>query len=306
MTEWTERDIPDQSGRVAVVTGANSGLGLVTATELARAGAHVVMAVRNTAAGERASEGIRRSLPNAEVQVRQLDLASLESVRAFAKGMCDDFPSIDLLVNNAAVLHMGEPRTTEDGFEAIFGVAVLGHFALTGLLLDNIRRAGASRVLSVSSVFHKKARLDPNDLMSRDDFTARRAYGRSKLANTAFALELDSRLREAGSAVVSVVAHPGICRTNFSPRAFEDAGVVARTIDRTTQLAFQSAERGVRPLLYAATAPGVRGGQFYGPSGFREIRGKVVEVEANAQAGDPAFRKELWSAAERLTGVSYL
>ncbi|WP_367124973.1 oxidoreductase [Streptomyces phytohabitans] len=306
MAEWTERDIPDQSGRVAVITGANSGLGLVMATELARHGARVVLAVRRVEAGEEAADGIRRAVTGAQVEVRRLDLASLASVRDFAKEATADLPVIDLLVNNAGVLHMGDRQTTEDGFEAIFGVAVLGHFALTGLLLDQLRTADAPRVLNLSSVFHNKAHLDVNDLMSDNDFGPRRAYGRSKLANTALALELDRRLREEGSPVASVLAHPGICRTNFSPRAFETAGVVARNLDAMVQSTFPSVERGARSLLYAATAPEAKGGRYYGPSGFRELRGPVAEARVNPQAADPAFRKELWSAAERLTGVSYL
>ncbi|MEW1796270.1 oxidoreductase [Streptomyces niveus] len=306
MTEWTERDIPDQSGRVAVVTGANSGLGLVTATELARGGAHVVMAVRNTVAGERAVADIRRSLPNAAIEARQLDLASLQSVRAFAKGMGDDFPAIDILVNNAGVLHLGSPRTTEDGFEAHFGVNMLGHFALTGLLLGTLGPAAGTRVVSISSTAHRGAHLDFDDLMSRGDFKPRRAYARSKLACTLYGFELHRRLERDGSPVASVVAHPGICRTNLSPRAFEEADPVSRAIDRATQLMFAPVQAGARSQLHAATAPGVRGGQFYGPSGFKEFRGPVALTRPNPEAADPAYGKKLWTAAEALTGVSYL
>ncbi|WP_329391278.1 oxidoreductase [Streptomyces sp. NBC_01716] len=305
MTEWTERDIPDQSGRVAVVTGANSGLGLVTATELARSGAHVVMAVRREGAGAREAAEIRRALPDVRIETRQLDLASLESVRAFAKGMNDDFPAIDLLVNNAGVLHLGPARTTGDGFETHFGVNTLGHFALTGLLLGNLSRAEAPRVVSISSTSHRIARLDFDDLMSRNNFKPRRAYARSKLACTVYGLELHRRLEKAGSPVLSVVAHPGICRTNLSPRAFEDQWAISRAVDRATQRAFASVHEGARSQLHAATAPGVRGGQFYGPSGFKEMRGPVATTEPAPQAADPASGKKLWAAAEELTGISY-
>ncbi|MBO4275334.1 oxidoreductase [Microbispora triticiradicis] len=306
MTEWNASHIPDQHGRVAVVTGANSGLGLVTATELARHGAHVVMAVRDVAAGERAAEAIRRSAPRAGIEVRELDLASLASVRAFAKGMTAGFPAIDLLVNNAGLVLLGPARTTADGFELQLGTNMLGHFALTGLLLGGLGRADAARVVSLSSITHKNARLDFDDLMSRRDFNASRAYGRSKLATTAFGLEFDRRLRAAGSPVVSVVAHPGLSRSNLTPRAWEHRGRIGRIFARIGLLVTQPAERGALPQLFAATAPGVRGGQFFGPSGLFETRGRVVEVRPSAHAADPTVGRRLWAAAEDLTGVTYL
>ncbi|KAA9376986.1 SDR family NAD(P)-dependent oxidoreductase [Microbispora cellulosiformans] len=306
MTEWNASHIPGQHGRVAVVTGANSGLGLVTATELARHGARVVMAVRDTGAGERAAEAIRGSVPRAEVEVRELDLASLASVRAFAKSMTGDFPAIDLLVNNAGLVLLGPARTTADGFELQLGTNMLGHFALTGLLLDCLGRADAARVVSLSSITHKNARLDFDDLMSRRDFNASRAYGRSKLATTAFGLELDRRLRATGSPIISVVAHPGVSRSNLTPRAWEHRGRIGQIFARGGLLVTQPAERGALPQLFAATAPGVRGGQFFGPSGLFEMRGRVVEVSPSAHAADPTVGRRLWTAAQDLTGVTYL
>ncbi|MEV4457447.1 oxidoreductase [Microbispora sp. NPDC049633] len=306
MTEWNASHIPDQHGRVAVVTGANSGLGLVTATELARNGAHVVMAVRDIAAGEREAEAIRRSAPRAEIEVRKLDLASLASVHAFAKELTADFPAVDLLVNNAGVVILGPARTTADGFELQFGTNMLGHFALTGLLLDSLGRADAARVVSLSSITHKNAHLDFDDLMSRRDFNASRAYGRSKLATTVFGLELDRRLRAAGSPVVSVLAHPGLSRSNLTPRAWEHRGRMGRIFARGGLLVTQPAERGALPQLFAATAPDVRGGQFFGPSGLFETRGRVVEVRPSTEAADPSVGRRLWTAAEALTGVTYL
>ncbi|MEV7807931.1 oxidoreductase [Microbispora sp. NPDC088329] len=306
MTDWNASHIPDQHGRVAVVTGANSGLGLVTATELARRGAHVVMAVRDTAAGEREAEAIRRSAPRTEIEVRELDLASLASVHAFAKDLTADFPAIDLLVNNAGVVLLGPARTTADGFELQLGTNMLGHFALTGLLLDTLGRADAARVVSLSSITHKNAHLDFDDLMSRRDFKAGRAYGRSKLATTVFGLELDRRLRAAGSPVVSVIAHPGLSRSNLTPRAWEHRGRIGRVFARGGLLVTQPAERGALPQLFAATAPDVRGGQFFGPSGFMETRGRVVEVRPSTEAADPGVGRRLWTAAEALTGVTYL
>ncbi len=301
MTAWTADDIPDLRGRVAVVTGANSGLGLVTATELARHGARVVLAVRNVAAGRKVAAGL-----GSETEVRELDLASLASVRAFAGKLVAGHPAIDLLVNNAGLVLLGPPRTTADGFELQLGTNMLGHFALTGLLLDALGRAPAARVVSLSSITHKNAHLDFGDLMSRTDFNASRAYGRSKLATTVFGLELDRRLRVAGSPVTSVIAHPGLSSSNLTPRAWEHRPRTGRIAARIGLLATQPAERGALPQLYAATAPDVRGGQFFGPAGFREIRGDVTEVRPSPEAADPTVGRRLWTASEGLTGVSYL
>ncbi|MFJ1761350.1 oxidoreductase [Amycolatopsis sp. NPDC088138] len=306
MSAWTAEDIPDLRHRVAVVTGANSGLGLVTATELARHGAKVVLAVRNTDAGEKAAAGIRQSAPGAELEVRRLDLASLASVRTFAGKLTADHEAIDLLVNNAGLVILGPRSTTADGFELHMGTNMLGHFALTGLLLDAVSRAAAPRVVSLSSIVHKTATLDLDDLMSERGFDGSTAYRRSKLATTAFGLELDRRLRAAGSPVVSVLAHPGVTRTNLTPRAFGESGLAKRILARIYAVSAQPAGRGTLPQLYAATAPGVRGGQFFGPSGRREYRGHAVEVRASARAADPDFGRRLWRAAEALTDVRYL
>ena len=203
MSGWTAAQIPDQAGRVAVVTGANSGLGLVTATELARHGARVILAVRNTAAGR----DVAHRMPG-DVEVRELDLAALASVRQFAVALVADHPSIDLLINNAGVVLLGPRHITPDGFELQFGTNFLGHFALTGLLLPAVAAGRAPRVVSLSSITHRTAHLDFDDLMSERGYRASPAYGRSKLANTVFGLELDRRLRAAGSPVASVLAPP--------------------------------------------------------------------------------------------------
>ncbi|OSP43885.1 short-chain dehydrogenase [Streptomyces sp. 13-12-16] len=301
MAGWTADRIPDQHGRTAVVTGANSGLGLVTADELARHGARVVLAVRDTAAGEEAARRI-----GGDVEVRELDLASLDSVRSFAAKLAADHPAIDLLVNNAGLVLLGPRRTSADGFELHIGTNMLGHFALTGLLLDRLAAAREPRVVSLSSITHKNAHLDFDDLMSERDYRAASAYGRSKLATTVFGIELDRRLRAAGSPVVSVLAHPGLTRTNLTPRAWEHRGRIGRLIARGGLLVTQPVERGALPQLRAATDPGVRGGQFFGPSGFFETRGRVTEARLSREASDPAVGERLWTAAEELTGVSYL
>ncbi|MEZ3179045.1 SDR family NAD(P)-dependent oxidoreductase [Streptomyces pimonensis] len=301
MAGWTADRIPGQQGRIAVVTGANSGLGLITATELARRGAHVVLAVRDTAAGAEAARRI-----GGDTEVRELDLASLDSVRAFAAKLAADRPAVDLLVNNAGLVLLGPRRTTADGFELHIGTNMLGHFALTGLLLDGLEAAREARVVSLSSITHKNAHLDFDDLMSERDYGAASAYGRSKLATTVFGVELDRRLRAAGSPVISTLAHPGLTRTNLTPRAWEHRGRLGQVIARLGLLVTQPVEQGALPQLRAATDPGVRGGQFFGPSGFGETRGRFTEARIGREAADPAVGGRLWAVAEELTGVRYL
>jgi len=301
MTGWTADRIPDQHGRIAVVTGANSGLGLVTATELARHGAHVVLAVRNTAAGREAARRI-----GGDVEVRELDLASLDSVRAFAAQLAADHPVVDLLINNAGLVVLGPRRTTSDGFELHLGTNMLGPFALTGLLLGTLAGAPAPRVVSLSSITHKNAHLDFDDLMMERDYKPSPAYGRSKLATTIFGLELDRRLRATGSPIISTLAHPGLTRTNLTPRAWEHRGRLGRAISSVGLLSTQSVEQGTLPQLRAATDPGVTGGQFFGPAGMWETRGRVTEAKLSRDAADPAIGRRLWAVAEDLTGVRYL
>ncbi|GAA1997356.1 oxidoreductase [Microbacterium ulmi] len=307
MTAWSAADIPDQTGRTAIVTGANSGLGLVTATELARHGASVVLAVRNTAAGEDAARAVRELAPRSELVVRAIDLASLASVRDFAAQIADERESIDLLVNNAGAQNLGPRRTTVDGYEFHLGTNLLGHFALTGLLLPTLSRGADPRVVSLSSITHKRERLDFDDLQLERSFSPMHAYGASKLATTTFGIELDRRLRAAGSPVGSVLAHPGLARSSFIEHAWEDRGVVGRTMGRLFSLvATQPTERGALPQLYAATARGVQSGQFFGPDGRGERRGDVTAVRASRTASDPVAARQLWSVAEALTGVTYL
>ncbi|MFC9112714.1 MULTISPECIES: oxidoreductase [Streptomyces] len=301
MSGWTADRIPDQHGKVAVVTGANSGLGLVTATELARRGAHVVLAVRNLAAGAEAARRI-----GGDTAVRELDLASLASVRAFAGKLTADHPSVDVLVNNAGLVRLGPRRTTADGFEAHLGTNMLGPFALTGLLLDALAAGHGGRVVGLSSITHKNAHLDFDDLMSERGYRAAPVYGRSKLATTLFGLELDRRLRAARLPVISALAHPGLTRTNLTPRAWQHRGRLGRLIAVGGMLATQSVEQGTLPQLRAATDPEVRGGQFFGPARLWETRGPVTEARLGREAADPAVARRLWTAAEDLTGVRYL
>jgi NAD(P)-dependent dehydrogenase (short-subunit alcohol dehydrogenase family) len=300
--KWTAEQIPDQAGRTAVVTGANSGLGLVAARELARAGADVVLACRNTEKGEAALGSIRADVPGAKVAVESLDLSSLDSVRDFAGRFAAGHEGLDLLINNAGV--MAPPRReTADGFELQFGTNHLGHFALTGLLLGKLQGREGARVVTVSSTAHKMGKIDFDDLQRRRRYFRWTAYGQSKLANVLFARELDRRLREAGSTVSSLAAHPGYSATNLQSAAPPLLDRVVMTV--TNHLLAQSAEMGALPELYAATRPNLDGGLFIGPDGFEEQRGHPKVVNPVRAGRDGAAAARLWTVSEELTGVSY-
>ena len=302
MAKWTFEDIPDQDGRVAVVTGANSGLGLITARELARAGATVILAARGGKAHAAMGE-IAGSVPDAKLEPRELDLADLSSVRAFAQAVSSDHDRLDVLVNNAGV--MMPPRTeTADGFELQFGTNHLGHFALTGLLLDRLKAADAARVVTVSSLEHRPGRLDFDDLQSERSYSPRGAYQQSKLANAVFGLELDRRLREAKLPLASVLAHPGYSATNLQLTG--PTGLMKAVLRVGNQLLAQSVEQGALPQLYAATADGVESGSFIGPDGLREARGHPTVVQPAGRARKPESGRRLWEVSEELTGVRYL
>jgi NAD(P)-dependent dehydrogenase (short-subunit alcohol dehydrogenase family) len=295
--KWTADRIPSQEGRVAVVTGSNSGLGLIAARELARAGARVVIACRNTEKGEAAARDIAGS-----AEVRELDLGSLDSVRAFAEGYSSEHDRLDLLINNAGV--MAPPRReTSDGFELQFGTNHLGHFALTGLLIGAMGSGDDRRVVTVSSTAHRTGTIRFDDLQGERRYRRWRAYGQSKLANLLFALELDRRLRAAGSRIVSVAAHPGYAATNLQSAA---APRVDRMVMAVTNRVFaQSAEMGALPLLYAATHPGLEGGTYIGPDGRGEQRGYPEPASPNRDARDEEVARRLWTVSEELTGVRF-
>jgi NAD(P)-dependent dehydrogenase (short-subunit alcohol dehydrogenase family) len=301
--KWTAADIPEQSGRTAVVTGANSGLGLVTARELARAGAAVVIACRNTAKGEQAATAIRDAAPSVEVRVAELDLADLASVRAFAERLSAEHDRLDLLVNNAGV--MAPPRRlTKDGFESQLGTNHLGHFALTGLVLGTLLAAPAPRVVTLSSGAHRIGSIKFDDLQRERGYNNWSAYGQSKLANLLFCFELQRRATEAGSSLRSVAAHPGYAATNLQfagPSRLYERAIMAVT----NRVIAQSAEMGALPTLYAATAPDLPGGSFVGPDGFMEQRGYPHIVTAAGKAYDEDAWRRLWETSVRLTGVQY-
>ncbi|MFJ9307823.1 oxidoreductase [Streptomyces cyaneofuscatus] len=299
---WTVERIPDQSGRVAVVTGANSGLGLATARALARRGGRVILAVRDEERGRRAVADITAGQPGAELEVRRLDLADLDSVRAFSDALHADRPRLDLLVNNAGV--MAPPRSSgAQGYELQFAANHLGHFALTGLLLDLLERGQDPRVTTVTSVNHRKARLDFGNLNGERGYKPMVFYDRSKLANAVFGHELHRRLAASGSPVRSVLAHPGYTATNLQTSA--PTGLVKLLFGRVLLPLAQRPDAGALPQLYAATAPGVRGGELIGPDGRGELRGGPTRVPLAPVATDAETGRRLWEASEELTDVRF-
>lgn len=303
MSGWNENAIPDQRGRVAVVTGANSGLGFVTARELARKGARVVLACRSAVRGSEAADRIVAEVPGAEAEFGRLDLGDLASVREFAAAF--PYERLDLLVNNAGLMAMPY-GTTADGFETHFGVNHLGHFALTGLLLPALLDAPGARIVTVSSMMHMFANIDIDDLNSGQRYRRWIAYARSKTANLLFTHELARRLAAAGSDVVAVAAHPGYAATNLQtagPRA-EGRKAVERIMGLGNRVVAQSAEAGALPSLYAATAPDVRPDSFTGPR-LAMWRGAPAPSRRAPWTLNDAAGERLWAASEELTGVVY-
>ncbi len=300
--KWSSEQIPDQSGRTAIVTGANSGLGLATARELARHGARVVLACRNTAKGESALAEIRADAPDAQVELAALDLSSLDSVRSFAERYRADHDGLDLLINNAGL--MAPPRgVTADGFELQLGTNHLGHFALTGRLIGAMEGRTGARVVTLSSGMHKVGRINFDDLQSERRYSRWRAYGQSKLADLMSALELDRRLRAAGSTISSVAAHPGYAATNLQSAAPPLVDRLALTV--TNAIVAQSADMGALPTLYAATCPDLEGGSYVGPDGLGELRGYPRICTPSRAARDEAVAARLWSVSEELTGAHF-
>jgi len=298
---WDAGEIPDQRGRQAVVTGANSGIGLETVRELSRAGAAVIMACRSVERGQTAAGDVHADVPGAELRVEELDLASLASVEAFADRLAGE---LDLLVNNAGVMAIPR-RETEDGFETQFGVNHLGHFALTGRLLD--RLTDDARIVTVSSGLHERGEIDFADLQGAAGYDPWTAYAQSKLANLLFAYELDRRLAAAGRSAASVGVHPGYADTNLQLRGPELAGSRLRRAGmRVANALFaQSAEMGALPTLYAATAPEVEGGEYYGPGGLFDMRGPPERQRSSPASHDREAARQLWERSTELTGVSY-
>jgi NAD(P)-dependent dehydrogenase (short-subunit alcohol dehydrogenase family) len=302
--KWNSEQVPDQRGRTAIVTGANSGLGLAAARELARHGASVVMACRDLAKGARAKQELEAQVPDARVELAGLDLADLSSVASFAEGFRarSDGAGLDLLINNAGV--MAPPRReTKDGFELQFGTNHLGHFALTARLIGAMEGRPDARVVTVSSNGHKLGRINFDNLQGDRHYFRWNAYNQSKLANLLFALELERRLRGAGSTVKSIGAHPGYAATNLQTAA---APALDRLIMKFTDAVMsQSADAGALPILFAATQPDLEGGSYVGPDGPGEFRGHPHLSTPTRSAQDEEAAARLWEVSEELTGVSF-
>ena len=309
MSKWTVADMPSQTGKRALVTGANSGIGFHTALELARKGAHVLMASRDAGRGEAALARLRREVPDAQAELAVFDLASLASVRQFAAGELAGGLPLDVLINNAGLIGPPKRALTVDGFELHFGTNVLGPFALTALLFALLQRASAPRVVTVASVAHKRAKLVFDDLMAERGYKAMQSYSQSKLADLMLAFELDRRLKASGSPIRSVAAHPGVANTNIFLNGKYNAVEAAMrkaTSHVITRLLNNVAE-GALPTLYAATAPEAVAGGYFGPQGFQEMRGGDVGPATVApQARDEAAAARLWRVCEDLTGTRLL
>jgi NAD(P)-dependent dehydrogenase (short-subunit alcohol dehydrogenase family) len=306
VARWTEGDIPDQSGRVAVVTGANSGIGWDTARALAEHGARVVLVCRNPDRAADAVSRIRASAPDAALEVQLADLADLDQVRAVAHRIMGAHDRVDLLVNNAGLMAT-PPGTTPQGFELQLGVNHLAPFALTGLLLERLLATPGSRVVAVSSQGHRAGRIRFDDLDFTRGYHPWRAYFQSKLANLLFTRELQRRLEEAGVLTIAVAAHPGGSATNLghdNPGGLlNDLGAWARPV--IERAVMQPSHMGALPTLRAATDPGVRGGEYFGPDGLFQQRGHPTRVGCTARARNDADAARLWAVSVQRTGVDY-
>jgi len=296
--KWDSNDVPDQKDRVAIVTGSSSGIGHEAARVLAGKNATVIIAVRNLDKGNVAADKIRGQYRKADVKVMEVDLANLESIHNFAKGFKNNYSRLDLLINNAGVM-MPPYSKTADGFELQFGTNHLGHFALTGLLIDLIKDTPDSRVVNVSSGAHNYGDLDFGDLnWEKRPYKKMKAYGDSKIANLYFTYELQRKLQDAGSNTLVTTSHPGWTATELQ----RHTGLLSLL----NHFFAQDITMGALPTLYAATATDVKGGDYYGPSGWREMRGYPRKVQSNKLSHDKEIAKKLWEVSEKLTGVKFL
>ena len=298
---WTEADVPDQSGRTAVITGGNSGIGFEAARVLAQRGALLLLGCRDQGKAHDAVVRIRAMAPGADVRVVPLDLASLRSVRAAAAQVRSACEGIDLLINNAGV-KMPPHGVTADGFELQFGINHLGHFALTGLLLDRLAGRPGARVVTVSSNNHREGRINFDDLQSQHGYRRIAGYGQSKLANLMFTYELQRRLAAAGSPAIAAAAHPGLTRTDLARYLSRVMTTYYVLVERPLA---QSAAMGALGTLRAATDPAVRGGDYYGPVRWRGERGHPQRISSSERSHDEEAQRRLWQESERLTGVRF-
>ena len=296
---WSEHDVPEQTGRIAIVTGANSGIGLETARVLAQKGAQVILACRNQEKGEAACANIKQGNPQARVEFQPLDLSSLESIKIFTDSFTAVHQRLSLLINNAGIMMMPSLRRTVDGFELQFGTNHLGHFALTGRLLSILLQTPNSRVVTVSSVMHRYGPFHFNNLNAEKSYSPTRAYGYSKLANLLFMRELQRRCVKASSSMLSSAAHPGSTRTNLQQYKPSFRWMMS------LPFAAQEPPAGALPTLYAATAADVVGGDYFGPQGWFEMTGPPAKAYMSKHARDDEAAQRLWALSEQLTGVAY-
>ena len=303
---WTEKSVPDQTGKRVLITGANSGIGYETARVLAQQGAHVILACRNEDKALAAMARIRQLYPRANLQFMALDLGNLQSVRDLAALFFEQYDTLDILINNAGVMWLPESRTV-DGFESQLGTNHLGHFALTGLLLPALLNTPCARIVTVSSIAHRDGNLHFDDLWLQNGYGKQKAYAQSKLANLVFARELQRRLTQAGSSVLSLAAHPGVASTHLAVPGFEQGGnaLLAKLMALVTPLVAQSALKGALPTLYAATSHEAEGGEYYGPGGFYEAFGYPGKASSTRRSQNPDLGKRLWNVSEELTGIHY-
>jgi len=296
--------MPDLSGKVLIVTGGNSGLGYESVKAFAMKGADVIMASRSPQKADEAGKEILKSYPDAKVHAMELDLASLESVRTFADNFNRQFDRLDVLLNNAGIM-MNPYTRTKDGFESQFGTNHLGHFALTGLLMDRILGTPGSRVVNVSSGAHRSGTMDFDNLQfeNGEGYTPMKAYGRSKISNLLFTYELQRRLEAAGKETISVAAHPGISVTNLA--RYLEKRLVVRLLWFVFKWMAQDAAMGALPQIRASVDPAVKGGQYYGPDGKREWKGYPVVVQSNEASHNLSDAARLWEESEKLTGVNF-
>jgi len=302
---WTVNYIPDLTGKVAIITGANSGIGYESAKEFARKGAEIILACRSMEKGEGAASTIRAEIPNAKLKPMVLNLSSLKSVRAFADAFNAAYSRLDVLLNNAGIM-MVPLGKTEDGFERQLGVNHLGHFALTGLLIDVLLKTPNSRVVNVSSGAHRSGELDFDDLMFENEeaYTPMKSYGNSKLANLLFTYEMQRLLEAKGADLIAVAAHPGIATTNLANHLMHP--LLMKLLTPIFRLMMQSAAMGALPSIRAAVDPNVVGGQYFGPGGKKERKGYPILVSSNEASQNTEDARKLWEVSEELTGVRYL
>lgn len=302
--EFTLDQVTSQKGRTIIVTGANAGLGYETALALAKKEAHVILACRNEQKAEKAKEKILKEVPDANLEIMLIDLADLDSVRAFAKNYLDKYDQLDLLINNAGVM-MPPYTKTKDGFELQIGANHLGHFLLTGLLLDTLTKTDNARIVALSSLAHHAGEINFDDLQSKENYSPMGAYQQSKLANILYGIELQRRLEKAGhDKVISTIAHPGASDTELARHI---PGWIAFLL-RITIMPFitHSPKSGAMPTLQAALGKDVKGGEYFGPTGWREMKGKTGRAKINRKARNEEVAKRLWEVSEELVGLKYL